>query len=159
MDKIIPFGIDFTNENYSDNAVYGLVAVFSLIEKEIESSLKPFNLSISKFNILMIIKHQGGENGLSQIDIGKRLIVTASNMTKMLDKLYSDGFIERVPQTKDRRVNLIKITPKGSELLDKAWVDYSVKIQKITSLIDDKELKSFSGTLLKWFNCLNTGMR
>ncbi|MEI7475513.1 MAG: MarR family transcriptional regulator [bacterium] len=155
MEKVKPFGIDFENDNYAENTVYGMAAVFSLIEKEVEEILKPYNLSTAKFNALMIIKHQGGDDGLSQVEIGKKLIVTASNMTKLLDRLTKENLIIREAQKGDRRVNIIKITQKGSELLDEAWPSYLQKIKELTGLLENQELKQISEILGKWFEKLN----
>src|SRR3989339_9165 len=137
MEKLKRFGIE--DNDYQQGAVYGVAHVYFLISREIENYLKPFNLNPTSFNALMIIKHQGKEDGISQIDIGKRLVVTASNMTKLLDKLNNEALIERSAQKGDRRVNLIKITKKGSDLLDQAWPGYKGTIDEITGLLEKKE--------------------
>ena len=154
MEQFKRFGIDLEQDNYIQSSIYGIASVYSLIEKAIENYLKAYNLSTSKFNMLMIIKHQGKENGISQIDIGKRLVVTASNMTKQLDKLYGDDLIERFAQQGDRRVNLIKITAKGSELLDKVWPGYYDKIQEMANMLDENERENLAQILAKWFGLL-----
>lgn len=152
MEQFKKFGIQ--DGNIEEGSIYGVACVYSLIEKEIENYLKPFNLNPTSFNALMIIKHQGQETGISQIEIGKRLIVTASNMTKLLDKLNREGLIQRTAQEGDRRVNLIKITQKGSDLLDQAWPDYRNKVEEITELLDRKELEQITHILAKWFEGL-----
>lgn len=154
MDQFKRFGIDIANDDYIQTSIYGVASVFALIEKEIENYLKQHNLSTSKFNILMVIKHQAKEDGISQIEIGKRLVVTASNMTKQLDKLHNEGLIERSAQKGDRRVNLIKVTKAGSDLLDKVWPGYYETVQKIAGHVTLEERKILSATLSKWFERL-----
>lgn len=154
MEQFKRFGIDFDKDEFVETTIYGVVSVYLLIEKQIEIYLKQYNLSSSKFNMMMIIKHHGSKDGISQIDIGKRLIVTASNMTKQLDKLIAEKMVERFSQKGDRRVNLIKITQKGSDLLDKVWPGYVEKIKEITSHLPMHERKTFSQSLAKWFEGL-----
>lgn len=154
MEQFKRFGIDFDKDEFVETSIYGVVSVYHLIEKQIENYLKQYNLSSSKFNMMMIIKHHGGEKGISQIDIGKRLIVTASNMTKQLDKLIAEGMVERFALEGDRRVNLIKITKHGSDLLDKVWPGYTVTIKKISSPLSIQERKTLSKSLAKWFEAL-----
>lgn len=154
MEQFQRFGVDMKTDNFIQTSIYGVACVFSLIEKEIENYLKQHNLSSSKFNMLMVIKHQAGENGISQVEIGKRLVVTASNMTKQLDKLYAEGLIERSAQAGDRRVNLIKISETGSSLLDKVWPGYHETITKISDLISKEERETISKILSKWFENL-----
>jgi MarR family transcriptional regulator, 2-MHQ and catechol-resistance regulon repressor len=154
MEQFKRFGIDFENDEYVQTSIYGVASVFLLIEKEIENYLKQYNLSSSKFNMMMVVKHQGSENGISQVEIGKRLVVTASNMTKQLDKLIVEGFVERFAQVGDRRVNLIKITQTGSDLLDKIWPGYHETIKNIANLISFEERETLSKILAKWFKGL-----
>ncbi len=154
MENLEKFGINNNDNSPEEIAVYSLAFCYSLVERQIEDYLKQFNISPAKFNTLLIIKHQGKDEGISQIDIGKRLIVTASNMTKLLDRLSKEGLIERHAQEGDRRVNLIKITKKGADILDKAWPGYVETVNKITGLLSKQELKQLSGTLLKWFEKL-----
>lgn len=156
MEQFKRFGIDFDKDEFVETSIYGVVSVYLLIEKQIENYLKQYNLSSSKFNMMMIIKHHGGENGISQIDIGKRLIVTASNMTKQLDKLIAEGMVERFALKGDRRVNLIKITQQGSDLLDKVWPGYIEKIKEISSFLTIEERKTLSDSLAKWFEGLES---
>lgn len=154
MEQFKRFGIDLDKDDFVETSIYGVISVYLLIEKQIENYLKQYNLSSSKFNMMMVIKHQGGENGISQIDVGKRLIVTASNMTKQLDKLIAEGMVERFALKGDRRVNLIKITKQGSDLLDKIWPGYIETIKKISSALSSKERKELSESLAKWFEAL-----
>ena len=127
-----------------------MACAFSLIEKRISDYLRPFGLSPAKFNAMMIIKHCAGDRGLSQIEIGRRLIVTASNMTRLLDKLEKDGFIERLNRKGDRRVKLIKISRKGSDILNKVWPGYYEKISGIANLLDKRNQKYVADIIGKW---------
>lgn len=154
MDQFKRFGVENDRNDYIDTSIYGIVCVFSLIEREIENYLKIHGLSASKFNILMVIKHQGKETGISQVEIGKRLVVTASNMTKQLDKLIADGLAERFARQGDRRVNLIKITQKGSDMLDSIWPGYYRKISELADMINLQERETLSKILAKWFSGL-----
>lgn len=131
-------------------AIYGLACAYSFIEKIISECLKPFNLTPAKFNALMIIKHKGGDTGLSQIEIGRSLIVTASNMTRLLDRMHKEGLIERLSQKGDRRINLIRISSKGSDILDKAWPGYYKKVGEIAGFLSSNDLKQFRRLILGW---------
>ncbi len=144
------FGIELGKENYPEAAIYGIACIYLLIDKEISDYLRPFSLTPAKFNALMVVKHQGKNKGLSQVEIGKFLIVTASNITRLIDKLQKDKFIERFSRQGDRRVNLVRISRKGSELLDKVWPGYYDKIKELAVLISKEELIGVSGLLLKW---------
>lgn len=150
MEPLKRFGIELGKQNHQEAAIYGLACIYLQIDKEISDYLRPFNLSPAKFNALMVIKHQGKAKGLSQVEIGKFLIVTASNITRLIDKLEKEEFIERLSRKGDRRVNLVKISKKGSDLLDKVWPGYHNMITGLAGLINKEELVVISRLLLKW---------
>lgn len=149
MSVLERFGIHPGSQSNRETAVYALACAYSLVEKQIFEYLKPYALTPAKFNALMIIKHIGKTQGLSQAQIGKRLIVTASNITRLLDKLQKEGYIERLSLKGDRRINLIKISQKGSSVLDRTWPGYYKKIISISSLLSAQELKGISHLLGK----------
>ena len=93
-------------------------------------------------NALLIIKHVGKEKGLSQSELSKKMIVTAGNITRLIDRLQNEKLVERSPLKGDRRVNLLRITSKGSDLLDKAWPVYKRKVDQIVSLIPNLDIVS-----------------
>jgi len=156
MANLEQFGINPKENTPEEIAVYSLVFCFSRVEKEIEEYLRQYDLSPAKLNTLLIIKHQGGKEGISQVEIGKKLIVTASNTTKLLDRLSKEDLIQRHELKEDRRVKLIRITEKGSDILEKAWPGYVKTVERITGVLDKKELETVSNILIKWFDRLKT---
>ncbi len=150
MKALKRFGIEIDKNNLIEGAVYGVACAYTLLEKHISNYLRLYNLTPAKFNAMMIIKHVGKDKGIRQIEIGRRLIVTASNMTRLLDKLEREGFIERLSLRGDRRVNLSRISKKGSDLLDQAWPGYSKEIQRLAGLLTQEELKQITHLFEKW---------
>lgn len=148
------FELDVDEDKFVQTSIYGLYSVYLIIEKKIENYLKQYNLSSSKFNMMMVVKHEGSQQGISQVDVGKKLIVTASNMTKQIDKLIIDGLVERFALEGDRRVNLVKVTKKGSDLLDKIWPGYIKTVNNIADRLNIEERKTLTQILVKWFDSL-----
>ncbi len=136
---------------------HATACVYALIERQTAGCLKPFNLTPVKFNALMLIKHQGQAHGLSQNEICHHLIVSPSNITRLLDRLTKEGLITRSAQANDRRVNLVKITKKGSILLDRAWPSYCDMVKASSKSLNQNELNQLSVLLLKWFAELEAG--
>jgi len=144
------FGVQPGAGRHYEEIIYSLALLYNVISNEVAAYLKSCNLTIGKMNILMAIKHQGGREGIRQVDISKHLIVTPSNMTKMLDKLEKDNLVSRHNLTDDRRVNLITITDKGSQLLDKVWPGYDAIIQNLLKDIPLKNQERLAALLTRW---------
>ena len=150
MQPLRQFGVDVYKNSLLEGSVYGVARAFTLVEKVVSDNLRPYSLTPAKFNAMMVIKHKGGKNGISQIEIGRHLVVTASNMTRLIDKLDKEGFIDRLNLKGDRRVNLIKISKKGSDLLDQLWPGYYKKLQELAKLLNHDELSQLTHVLEKW---------
>lgn len=138
--------------NPHSKLIYITGMLWNTLNEGLEKTLAQVGLNNSKFNILMIIRFVGGENGIQQNEISKQLLVTASNITKLLDKLEADELITRNNKDGDRRVKIIKITEKGSGLIDKIWVDYNKTVNALTPNMTDDELDALTAKLVTWYN-------
>lgn len=121
-------GIREGSDRLNEEVLYNVARVYSIVDKEISDLLAKYDLSPAKFNILMMVKHVGKENGIQQNELSKLLLVTTSNITRMIDKLEKSKYVDRIPRKGDRRVNLLKITKKGSDLLDRIWPEYETVV-------------------------------
>lgn len=151
MADIKKFGVPKGEGKYPEEIIYSLALLYNVISTDITNFLKSYGLSIGKLNILIAIQHHGGEEGIRQVEISEHLIVTPSNMTKMLDKLESDGLVMRLELEGDRRVNLIKITKKGADLLNRIWDKYLVQLKQAVSGLNQDKQKQLAGLLTEWF--------
>lgn len=149
------FYLDTVKGRPSAEVFNGMLCVYSLLYRKMEEYFKDFELTPVKFNTLLLLKHLGGHDGLSQNEICHHLIVSPSNITRLIDRLIEDGFVERNLSESDRRVKLIKITKSGSEILEKLFHGYGEMIQQSVYVLERHEVEQLSGLLLKWFSRLN----
>lgn len=151
MTDIRTYGVPKGEGRYHEEIIYSLALLYNVISSDISGFLKEYDLSIGKLNILIAIKHHGGFEGIRQVEISQHLIVTPSNMTKMIDKLEKDTLVARSALEGDRRVNIVKITKKGSNLLDSIWGGYSSRLEKAVSPLNKAKQKQLAGLLTGWF--------
>lgn len=154
MDYLELFGFKAGKGNYHEEIIYRLVILYTLVFDKIANFLARHRLTPAKMNVLMIVKHQGGHNGISQVDLSQRLMVTTSNMTRVLAKLHRDGLITRENTKDDKRFKMIRITPKGSKLLDNIWHSYIKKLIELTQGLEEEKKKELSGLLSQWMESL-----
>lgn len=76
--------------------------------------LGEWNLTTAQFDIL---SHIGAAEGILQVNLAQRLLVTQGNVTQLLDKMEEHGLIRRV---REGRANRLYLTPAGRQLFDKA---------------------------------------
>ena len=83
-----------------------------------------FGLSMPQYNILRILR--GAKKSISVNDAKSRMVEKSPNTTRLMDKLFDKGLIERVRCNDDRRVVFVKISEDGLKLLaeiDEAFAD------------------------------------
>lgn len=154
MNYFQTFGINVGHGKYHEEVVYSIALAFNLLNNEMTAYLKDFSLTPAQFNVLMILKFQVQEGGTSQVEISQRLIVTASNITRLLDKMEIEKLIERSSQEGDRRVKLIRITEKGIKLLDAVYPGYAQLLANLTQGLNSDDQRNVSEKLVKLVNNL-----
>src|SRR5271169_5517068 len=89
------FYLDTVKGRPSAEAFNGMLCVYSLLYRKMEEYFKDYELTPAKFNALLLLKHLGEPKGLSQNKICHHLIVSPSNITRLMDRLIKDGYAER----------------------------------------------------------------
>ena len=70
------------------------------------------NISRGQGRILAVLKKK---DGISTKDLAYILDITVSSLNEVLKKLEQNGYIKKEPSPKDKRILLVKLTPKGKE--------------------------------------------
>lgn len=149
-----PYGINPEKERAYENITYVLALVYNLLQARVEKYLLPHGLSAVQFNLLMLAAYQNNGKGLSQVELSKRLIASASNITKLVEKSVQAGLITRQTNPQSRRENIICITKKGQELIDKVWLGYDQLVKSLTEKIPTQSRPQMEQILKDWFVAL-----
>lgn len=99
-----------------EEAYLNLLRTVSVLTEPFDRLLKTHDISEAKYNVLRILRGAGGD-GLPSLEIGTRMIQRLPDVTRIVDRLEADGFVRRARTTQDRRVVLVQITDKGTDLL------------------------------------------
>lgn len=89
-----------------------LVRMFQLFERD---QIKVHGFTTSQCYSLLEI-HKAKQ--ISMNDLSDRMNLSSSTMTRILDTLVRDGYIDRQKSVEDRRLVLVSLTPKGNESAD-----------------------------------------
>ena len=74
-----------------------------------------WELSPSQFNVLNLL--QDHADGLTQVELSRRLIMHRSNVTGLVDRLEARRLVHRKDDPTDRRAFNVVLTPAGRQLL------------------------------------------
>lgn len=101
-----------------DNAAEGMAAVTSIVRAQqivlqrIDTVLRPLDLTFARYEILTLLSFTR-TGSLPMTKMGALLQVHPTSVTSAVDRLESQGFVERVPHPTDRRAVLASITEAG----------------------------------------------
>lgn len=73
-------------------------------------------LTLSELDVLVTL-FEAPEGSLRLSDLAERVMLTKSGMTRLLDRIESDGLIERLPCEADRRGQFARLTVAGRRAL------------------------------------------
>jgi len=124
----------FRNERHE--SLLSIVMTGAILTKEAEKVLQPFGITDVQFNVLMLLKDQSDSGRLTQTQIARMLLVNRSNITGVADRMEKKGFVKRIADSADRRINFIEMTDHGREVLMKAHDVYYGRLTEIMKGID-----------------------
>ena len=136
---------NFYNSISVENKVLSLGVPLALLYKHLfnknnQSLQEKYDLSLSEGDVLFSLYFNG--KVLSPTNLYKATILSSGGMTKILKKLQSKNLISRIPSNEDKRSMLVKIEPKGEQIIEGSLKDVIEIDNKIFSILDNEEKKS-----------------
>lgn len=103
-------------------AATSIMRAQQLLIGRFDAVLKPHALTFARYEALVLL-HFSRSGALPLSVIGQRLMVHPTSVTNSIDRLVSQGLVERKPNPRDGRGVLAAITPTGRELVATATDD------------------------------------
>ena len=100
----------------SPAGLYSLLHAAGVAQSHVETKLAGLGLSLPKLAALRALSDAGESLPLGQL--AERLSCVKSNITQLVDRLESDGFVARAHDPNDRRSRLAVMTPAGRKACD-----------------------------------------
>jgi DNA-binding MarR family transcriptional regulator len=91
--------------------LFGLLHASSVLESRVEARLSTVGLSLAKLAALHQLTEAGDSLPLGQL--ADRLSCVKSNVTQLVDRLETDGLVNRTGDPNDRRSRLAVLTDAG----------------------------------------------
>ncbi len=129
-------------------ALLNIYHTSSCLKKMADEFFRQFDITDVQFNLLMLLKYQSKtNNGLSQADISKMMLVNRANVTSLVDRMEKANFVTRTPDPNDRRYNIIVMTENGANILKDVELLYANKVKEIMGVITDLQQKQLINLL------------
>lgn len=87
--------------------------VVRALDQELE---REHGLSLNSYDVLLQLS-LAGPDGLQMSELADAVLLTRAGITRLVERLEREGFVERRPGSRDTRQVLASVTPKGLEIL------------------------------------------
>jgi len=106
-----------------------------------------FKLRPVEYSLLVLVASNG--NDVTQKQLGQALSLPAPNLTILLDKLAERGLLARERSLLDRRVQQVRLTPKGTKLAREAHACAPAMEREWARRLSDAEKAQLAALLRK----------
>ncbi len=113
-----------------------------------DSFLATFNLSRPQMDLLFSLKHGSKTTG----QLAKRFSITSSAVSQMVDQLETKGLVERINDTKDRRVTNVKLAPEAVKVFQSVRNKFISHLKERFTNVTNDELETLLNILTKTVN-------
>jgi MarR family 2-MHQ and catechol resistance regulon transcriptional repressor len=128
------------------NTYVKLMRASESVSARIHGHLAEVGLTISQFGVLEVLYHIGS---LSQIEIAKKILKSAGNMTMVIDNLEKRGLVKRERKPEDRRYYAVRLTAEGKKLMGNIFPRHAGRIVEAMNVITEAEQETLGHLCLK----------
>lgn len=102
------------NEAFVDSYTPALLAQASqLISGEFHVIVQANGFTVSDWRVLSTLS---GGRAVSIGELAQISVTKQPTVTRLLDRMEAQGYVRRIPHETDRRITLVKITPRGQKM-------------------------------------------
>jgi DNA-binding MarR family transcriptional regulator len=104
-------------------------------------------LTINDYEVLLRLSRAPGRQ-MKRVELAQSVLLTPSGITRLLDGLEADGWVEKAHCETDARVTYAVLTDAGSRKLYEAAATHLADIDRLFNAhFDDTELETLAGLL------------
>jgi len=128
----------------TDHAWLVMMKAMRAMTRYAAAGIEETGLGLSDFGVLEILLHKGP---LPVNTIGPIVNLTPGSISIAVDRLVAKGLVSRVESAEDRRVRIVALTPRGKDLIVKAFRRHSGQMKKVFSALSSEELRTLEVAL------------
>lgn len=120
------------------------------VDRALEAKFEEFQISRASFDVLVALRRNGKPYELTQRELMRSLFRTSGSMSLRIDALEKQGFVERRPDSDDRRSVFVRLTTKGMELLETLIPEHFENENSLIAGLTKAERAQLIVLLRKW---------
>lgn len=100
-----------------------------------------------EFDVLSALRRAGTPYELSPGQLVTQTLVTSGTMTNRVDRLTARGLVRRLPDPRDRRGVIVRLTRSGRGTVDGAFAGLLARERDLLAELDDGDRDALAGLL------------
>jgi len=126
-----------------------LLTCTNLIESRVRGGLREtWNITLPRFDLLSQL-HRAGDEGLTMGDLSRAMMVSAGNVTGLVEALVGEGLVRRTTSAADRRQSRVRLTQAGKRGFEEMLPEHERWIDEAFASLDPADLKRLLDLLAK----------
>jgi DNA-binding MarR family transcriptional regulator len=117
-----------------------------LVDRRLAANFARFGIESWMYDVLATLRRSGEPYELTAGDLVRQSMVTTGAITNRIDRLEARGLVERA-RTDDRRKVIVRLTPKGRELVDEVVGDHLATEQEILAGLSPRQQRELAHLL------------
>jgi DNA-binding MarR family transcriptional regulator len=113
--------------------------VGAVLTEKLVAVYAEFGLGEGEFDVLATLRRAGAPYELTPGDLGAQSMVSSGAVTKRVDRLVQQGLVSRRVSDHDGRSRVVALTPKGRELIDRAFTAHMANEHQLLASLSDLE--------------------
>ncbi|MEA2179549.1 MAG: hypothetical protein QOG77_2846 [Solirubrobacteraceae bacterium] len=121
-------------DSLASDCVINIWRTHTLLSEELGRTLRPFDLTLTGFRVVMMLRVSGGI--LTPAEIADRLGSARATVTGVLDSLEKRGLVRRLPHPDDRRRLQVEMTDEARRVLGELLPTYFAEERRTVEGLD-----------------------
>jgi DNA-binding MarR family transcriptional regulator len=109
-----------------------------------------YGLTEGEFDVLAALRRAGTPYERAPGEIALHTMVTTGAVSKRVDRLEQAGLVRRRRNDDDGRGRMVRLTPAGKRLIDKAFTAHIANEQRLLAALSPSEADQLESLLTTW---------
>jgi len=138
------------------SAALALKRLVSVLSADLMEVFSRLNVTLPQLRVLHIIRK---EERVSGRQLARELNVSPGAIVQLCDRLQEQGYVERVPDTEDRRVTWFQLTESARALFEELLAIRRSRLAPALARLSEKDMESLTRILGEMADVLESERR
>jgi DNA-binding MarR family transcriptional regulator len=125
-----------------------------ILVREADTWLAPLGLTFESFSVLVTLRRSGPPYQLNPTALYRESLLTSGAITNRIDRVEDAGLVRRLPDPNDRRGTIVRLTPQGVALADRAIARHFANMGQLLASLESADREQLTALLAKLLSSL-----